>query len=237
MLPLWKGGSFDQYSPHGAKSRWCPDSEAVQDKIRKPRPGAGSIIAAQVPIAQRKRAQRLELDRARVVYRAATRSTDSRTMRACLAPPQVLLVNSAPYLVFVDGDEWDQAACLGVMNSLPFDWQVRRYVEASLEFFKLESMIVPDLTAEQYAVIAKMAARLSAVDERFDQFAQAVGVEVGPLDDAERQRLRVEIDARVAQAWDLTTDDLRLMFTDFTEKAVPPEYREALRDRLEDLIL
>ena len=121
------------------------------------------------------------------------------------------------------------------MNSLPFDWQVRRYVEASLNFFMLESMIVPDLTNEQYAVIAESAARLSAVDERFDQFAQAVGVEVGPLSDVERQRLRVEIDARVAQAWDLTTDDLRLMFTDFTEKAVPHDYRAALLDRLEEL--
>ena len=235
MFPLWKGESFDQYNPHGAESRWCPDSKAVQGKIRKPRPGAGSIIASQVPVAKRKRAQRLELDRARVAYRATTNRTNSRTVLACLIPPQVLLVNSAPYLVFVNGDEHDQAACLGVMNSLPFDWQVRRYVEASLNFFMLESMIVPDLTNEQYAIIAKSAARLSAVDERFDQFAQAVGVEIGPLDDVERQRLRVEIDAWVAQAWDLTIDDLQLMFTDFTEKAVPPEYRAALLARLEEL--
>lgn len=236
MLPLWKGESFDQYNPHGAEARWCPDSNAVQKTIRKPRPGAGSIIANQVPIAKRKRFQRKELDRARVVYRATTNRTNSRTVLACLIPPQVLLVNSAPYLVFVDGDEWDQAACLGVMNSLPFDWQVRRYVEASLNFFMLESMIVPSLTNEQYAVIAESAARLSVVDERFDEFAQAVGVEVGPLEDDERQRLRIEIDARVAQAWNLTSDDLRLMFTDFTERAVPSDYRAALLDRLEELI-
>ena len=121
------------------------------------------------------------------------------------------------------------------MNSLPFDWQVRRYVEASLNFFMLESMVVPHLNEEQHTVIAKSAARLSAVDNRFDQFAQAVGVEVGPLDDNEHRRLRVEIDARVAQAWELTIDDLQLMFTDFTENAVPPEYRAALLARLEEL--
>ena len=121
------------------------------------------------------------------------------------------------------------------MNSLPFDWQVRRYVEASLNFFMLESMIVPYLNDEQFTMIAESAARLSAADERFDEFAQAVGVEVGPLADVERQRLRVEIDARVAQAWNLTTDDLRLMFTDFTKKAMPPDYRAALLNRLEEL--
>ena len=235
MLPLWKGGSFDQYDPRGSESRWCPNNVAVQDKIRKMRPGAGSIIADTVSVTKRRHAQQLELERARVVYRATTRSTDSRTVRACLAPPHILLVNSAPYLVFVDGDEKDQAACLGVMNSLPFDWQVRRYVEASLNFFMLESMVVPHLNEEQHAVIAESAARLSAVDSRFDQFAQAVGVEVGPLDNDEHQRLRVEIDARVAQAWELTIDDLQLMFTDFTENAVPPEYRAALLARLEEL--
>ena len=235
MFPLWKGESFDQYNPHGAEQRWCPDSKAVWAKLRKPQPGAGSLIAKKVLIAKRKHAQRLELERARVVYRATTNRTNSRTVIACLIPPEVLLVNSAPYLVFVDGDERDQAACLGVMNSLPFDWQVRRYVEASLNFFMLESMVVPHLNEEQYTVIAESAARLSAVDSRFDQFAQAVGVEVGPLDEDEQRRLRVEIDAQVAQVWELTIDDLRLMFTDFTEKAVSPEYRAAVLARLEEL--
>ena len=51
-------------------------------------------------------------------------------------------------------------------------------------------------------------------------FARAAGVDVGPLGQAERQRLLVEIDARVAHAWDLTPDDLAVMFDDFTTDAV-----------------
>lgn len=122
------------------------------------------------------------------------------------------------------------------MNSIPFDWQTRRYVgEIHLDFFMLESLVLPALDKENHINIAKVAARLSAVDERFSEFAQAVGVDVGPLSDEERQRLRVEIDALVARAWDLTADDLELMFTDFTLNAVPLDYREDLLARLEEL--
>lgn len=121
------------------------------------------------------------------------------------------------------------------MNSLPFDWQARRYIETNINYYMLESLIVPPLDHTEFYGIAKAAARLSAVDQRFSEFAQAVGVETGPLSDEERQRLRVEIDALVARAWDLTTDDLELMFTDFTLNAVPLDYREDLLARLEEL--
>ena len=30
--------------------------------------------------------------------------------------------------------------CLGLMNSLPFDWQARRFVETNLNFFILEGL-------------------------------------------------------------------------------------------------
>ena len=73
---------------------------------------------------------------------------------------------------------------------------------------------------------------LSAVDDRFAGFAAAVGVSCDPLDPGERQRLRVEIDARVARAWKLTVDDMEVIFRDYTEDAVTPEHREAVVERL-----
>jgi hypothetical protein len=54
--PLWKGESFDQYNPHGAEARVCPESDAVLKTIRKPRPGAGSLLSAEVPVAERGKA-------------------------------------------------------------------------------------------------------------------------------------------------------------------------------------
>jgi len=232
---LWKGESFDRYDPHGAAARRCPANAAVLRKIRKSRPGSGSLIGDHVKLAVRRRAVRSELERARVAFRDVSRSDDSRTTRACLVPPEVLLTNKAPYIAFVDGDEIAQAACLGVLNSLPFDWQARRYVEINMNFFLLESLVVPNLDDADYAAVASAAARLSAVDDRFATFSEAVGVEHGELAADEREHLRIDIDARVARAWRLTRDDLETMFADFTTDAITPAYREALVARLAEL--
>lgn len=233
-LLLWKGDSFDQYQPKGRGARWTVDIEPILEKIRKSRPRV-NLLKDKISLSERRESIILELSRARVSYRRVASRTNSRTIISCLIPPHILLDESAPTITFVLGNEWIQSMYLGIINSLPFDWQARRLVEININYFMLENMIIPDLDDKQSTEIAKSAARLSAVDSRFDQFAQAVGVEVGPLDDDEHRRLQVEIDARVAQAWELTIDDLQLMFTDFTENAVPPEYRAALLVRLEEL--
>ena len=163
------------------------------------------------------------------------RSDDSRTVRACLVPPRVFLTNTAPYLAFLGGDETAPAACLGVMNSLPFDWQARRYAEIHMNFFILEALAVPDLNDDDYTEIARAAARLSAIDKRFATFAEAVGVEHGRLPSSERRRLMAEIDARVARAWKLTEADLETMFTDFSADAASPAYRALVIERRREL--
>ena len=233
--PLWKGESFDQYDPRGAEERRCPVTPALLKKVRGSRPGLGSLLTSEVPLADRKRAVLDELDRARVAFRDVTNRTNTRTILACLVPPGVFLSNTAPYLAFVEGGPAHQATCLGIMNSLPFDWQARRFIEMHASFFLLEGLRLPDLEDREFDAISKAAARLSAVDERFSEFADAINVPVGELSTSERTRLRVEIDARVARAWHLTSDDLRLMYRDFTEDTVKPAYRAMLIDRLEEL--
>ncbi len=232
---LWKGGSFYQYDPHGADARLCPPSEAALKKARKPRPGAGSRVSAETSLEQRAEAVAVELDRSRVAFRDVSRATDSRTLVAALVPSQTFLTNKAPYLSFVDASDRDRACCLGLMNSIPFDWQARRFVETSVNFFILEGLRVPDLSDDDYTAIAQAAARLSCPDDRFGAFGAATGVEVGPLESDERDRLRVEIDARVARAYGLNRDDLEVILEDFTLDAVPEHYRDRLRDQLSQL--
>ncbi len=234
--PLWKGESFEQYDPHGAEARQCPDEEKVRKKVQKPRPGSDSRLADQVPLTVRREAVLSEIGNARVAFRDVSRATDSRTARACLVPPEVFLTNTAPYLAFVDGGNLERSACLGIMNSLPFDWQVRRFVEIHLNYFILEGLSLPKLSDEDFEETARAAAKLSCVDARFDDFAHSLSVEAGPLEEAERVRLRVEIDARVARAWDLSEDELQLLFSDFTLDALPSTYREALTTRLRELL-
>jgi Eco57I restriction-modification methylase len=233
--PLWKGGSFDQFDPHGAEARVCPPSKEALAVACKQRPGLRSLLAKHVSPADRRKAAARTVEGARVAFRDVTNRTNSRTVLACLVPPEHFLVNSAPYLVFVEPSPIAESACLALMNSLVFDWQARRFVEGHVNFFVLEGLKLPSLDDAQIAALAAPAARLSCPDERFADFAKATGVECGPLDEDERLALRADIDARVARAWDLTADELEIVFSDFTRDAVPEAYREAVRKRFAEL--
>lgn len=232
---LWKGESFGQYDPHGHGERSLPLADALMAKVRKPRPGSGSLLAAKLIAAQRRRSVLADIERDRLCLRDVTNRTNSRTVIACLVPKGVFLTNTTPYLSFPTGDALARAACLGIMNSLPFDWQARRFIELHVSFFLLEGLYVPSLTNNDYAEIAHAAARLSAVDDRFADFARETAVECGPMSDSKRADLRVEIDARVARAWGLTPDDLQVICEDFTTNALPPAYRTELTERLMEL--
>ena len=231
---LWKGASFGQYAPHGDPTLVCAYDDKVRKRLRKPFPGRGSLLGKR-SLFRRRSAMCRELTRSRVAFRQVTNRTNTRTVLACLIPEGVLLTDKAPYLTFFHGGESERAACLGILNSLPFDWQARRFVETTLNYFILEGLVVPDLADEDFHAVAEAAARLSAVDDRFADFAEATGVECGHIEEDERSRLRAEIDARVARAWELDENDLDLMFSDFTESAVSTDYREVVRSRLRAL--
>jgi hypothetical protein len=233
--PLWKGESFDQFNPNGNEERPCPASPQALEKQDKPQPGKESLLAKTTTRKQRRTALRRTVGRARVAFRGVSRATDSRTVRASLIPPLHFLTYKAPYLVFMDDDPRAEAGCLGLMNSLPFDWQARRYVEIDLNFFILELLAVPQLGDEDFQAIAIAAARLSCPDGRFKDFAATTGVECGPLDPIERLALRADIDARVARAWSLTPEELEVVFSDFTQAAVGEDYRDRVRLRFTEL--
>ena len=195
-VPFWKGESFDQYDPKGSHQRWCRATPELKAKVRKSgtrtRPGQGSVHATTTHVTLRRKAVQEEIGRARLAFRDQTNRTNSRTILACMIPPGVLLNNKAPYLAFLDGDPASQAACLAVMNSLPFDWQARRYIEMNVNFFLLEGLYLPDLDDAAFNAISRAAARLSAADDRFADFAAAPGVEYGPLSSVDKTRLRIE---------------------------------------------
>ena len=173
---------------------------------------------------------------ARIAFRDVTNRTNSRTVVACLIPPDTPLTHKAPYLVFTE--DWSalaRAAVLGVMNSIPFDWQARRYVETNLTYFILNMLCFPRWGDADWRRIGELAARLSCVDGRFGAFAADAGVEWEPLGEEERDAMRAEIDALAARGYGLDADELRFLFGDFTEKAVTPRYRERVLAAFEGL--
>ena len=128
-----------------------------------------------------------------------------------------------------------QANVLGAINSLPFDWMARRYVETNLNYFILNMLTFPPRDNTPWQRIGELAARLSCVDRRFAKFAAEAGVECGPLTDGQQNDMRAEVDALVARAYGLTEDELRFIFTDFTENAISPAHRRQVLEKFEGL--
>jgi hypothetical protein len=232
---LWKGESIDQHDPHGREARWCPATEAALNKARKPRPGMDSRLAGEVPLSQRRAALHSEVGKIRLGFRRVSRASDSRTVRASLIPAETFLLNSVSYLVFIDGGHRERAACCAVMNSLPFDWQARRFVETDVTYFILELLTVPAFTDAAYEELVILGARLSCPDERFAELAEACGIEPAMLAEDERMALRARVDALLARAYGLAVDDLSVLFADFTVDAVPERHRDLMRGELERL--
>lgn len=233
-IPVWKGRSFDQYDPHGREPAGFGLWTDILKYVQANREGS-SIFKRMFSASLLANSDTHPIHQCRITLRNVTRSSDSRTVKACLVPPRTPLTDKAPCIVFKNWKILDQVGVLAVLNSLPFDWMARRYVETTLNFFILNSLTFPPSDDTPWEQIGSLAARLSCVDDRFAEFATEAEVECGPLTDAERDDMRAEIDALVARAYGLTADELRFIFSDFTVRAVTTAYREQVLSKFESL--
>jgi hypothetical protein len=147
------------------------------------------------------------------------RATDSRTFRAALIPPKVFISNAGPYFLWPRGDEKDEAFLLGTLCSLPLDWYARRFVEINMSFYILDAFPIPRPRRDEplWQRVVALAGRLAAHDDRYRQWARAVGVECGRLEDDEKEDMIQELDAVVAHLYGLNESQLRHIFETFHE--------------------
>jgi hypothetical protein len=154
----------------------------------------------------------------RIAYRRISRVTDSRTVIACLVPPRVLLVTTAPYFVNRFRNFKAEAFLLGVLCSIPFDWHVRRSSELDLTIELLTSMPIPEYDSSDVRCVelASLAASLAATDARFDAWAKANNVPVAEIFSAtQKAQIIARIDRLVGELFGLEDSDLRHMFQTF----------------------
>ena len=233
-IPVWKGRSFDQYDPHGNAPAGYWERDDVLEFVQRKRMGS-SLFKSLFSEDILKDPSTHPIYRCRIAFRDVTNRTNSRTVIACLIPPETPLTHKAPYLVCSEWNVLAYSSSLAVMNSASFNWLARRYVEMNLSYFILNALTFPSLGDTDWDRISRLAAELSCVDERFAKFADEAGVDCGPLPEYQRIDKRAEIDALVAHAYALTADELRFIFTDFTQRAVPPSYRDLVIQKFESL--
>ncbi|CAN5847579.1 hypothetical protein BH20GEM1_BH20GEM1_10220 [soil metagenome] len=223
--PVWKGNTFDRYRPDIAPPVYWAEPAPVLERLQRKRLRSRGVFG-EFPDELLQDPSSLPPRDCRIVFRDVVRATDRRTMKACLAPPRVFAIHKAPQLVWPRGAERDVIQVLAILNSLPYDWLVRRRVETTMAFGLLNALPVPD-AGDSGDRLAALAGRLSCVDDRYAEFAERIGLdEVGPVEDDERAAIEAELDAIVARAYGLSEDDLRVILEDFNEQAVSAVQRE-----------
>ena len=179
--PVYKGESFNLWVPDTHKYYAWADPKTAQDLLQKTRlKGArrkNSPHSEFLPFHSRD-PDTLPCHASRLAFRDVARATDSRTVIACLVPPEVFITNKGPYFLWPRGDEMDQAFLLGVLSSIPLDWYARRVVEASLSFFIINAFPIPrpDRDNVLWKRVVEVAGRLASPDDRFASWAEAAGV-------------------------------------------------------------
>ncbi|HWV56719.1 MAG TPA: hypothetical protein VNZ57_04540 [Longimicrobiales bacterium] len=218
--PVYKGESFDLWTPDtGTYYAWAdPDKVLPVLQQKRVRRGRRSVFA-EFDDRWRSDQQKLPCLRPRIAFRDVTKRDNQRTIIIALVPPNVLLANQAPYLLWPRGDECDEAFLLGVLSSIPLDWYARRFVETHVNFFILNPFPVPRPDREHplWRRVVNLAGRLAALDVRFAEWAEAVGVKLGPLAADEKEDMIHELDAAVAHLYGLAESHLVHIFETFHE--------------------
>lgn len=220
--PVFKGSSFNIWTPDtGDRYAWS-EPEVVLSHLQEKRENSAKYMGSRSAFSafSEEWVKDPETQPAlspRIVFRDVARSTDTRTVIASLIPANIFLTHKAPYLLWPKGDEADQAYLLGVLCSIPLDWYARRFVETNVTYGIFNSFRVPKPGREnrlrQRAV--ELSGRLAAVDDRYAEWAHAVGVDYGPLDEGTKQEKIYELDAVVAHLYGLTRDHVEVIFETF----------------------
>ena len=158
------------------------------------------------------------VDRPRIAFRKISRSDDSRTTISCLLPSGVPATEAAQVVVRGASDVKAEAYLLGVLSSIPFDWAARKWVESNFNFFVMKPLPIPRYLADSALVrrVVLISARLAAVDERYEEWADAVGVAVGTATtEPTKSELIAELDALVSLLYGLTSERVEHVFATF----------------------
>lgn len=206
-LPLIEGRMLQPYRL-GCKA--YVSGEGRSAKWRHLPPG-GSTIQPQFwvqadalsPVVQER------IRRTRVGFCDITGQTNERSMMASIVPPGLVCGNKVPTVEFPNDRSEDRLLLwLAVVNSLPFDWLIRRVVTTTVNYFVLLSIRLPRLEIRSLP-----AQRLIDVSRRL------VDLDTEGVTSSEHcwriADLRAEADAIVASAYGCDEADLRLMLRDF----------------------
>ncbi len=257
--PLREGKHIHQFIAHYAEPTYRLKNAGDEELVRRewlrsghrgPVPADTPRLSGELRLREPHRPGGLEvpIDSYRLGYRDVARATDERTLIAAVIPPGNALGHSVPFFHRSVQDDpkvgyrtlMDAPSMLylcGLLNSLVLDFVVRRKVTAHLTKSIMATLPIPDPSpgSSRRAAIVELAARLTCRSPAFNDLAQALDVQCGPLDHAEDVQLRAELDAHIAHLYGLSRNQLVRVLADFRKSKgegtlVPPDddYKRAV---------
>lgn len=237
VWPVYKGTSFNIWEPDTGVYYDSVDAASITEHLQQKRQSqSGTKLSAFAELSEEvlRDPATLPCRRVRIAFRDVARGTDTRTVVVALIPPDRVIVHQAPYLLQTAGSVRDEAYVLGVLSSMPCDWQARRSVELHLTFDQLSLLTIPD-PGEGHPIrdrVTELAGRLAASDERFRDWAAEVGVPIGKRAEAKSTGGGVEalceLDACVAHLYGLDEDDIAVVYDTFGRPGRWDDRRDAV---------
>ena len=221
--PVYKGASFDLWTSDTGTYYGYADPEPaiawIQSKRLRANKRRGNSPHREFDREHVERRDTLPTFAPRLAFRDVSRATDTRTLRASLVPPNVFLVNQAPYLLWPRGDERDTAFLIGVICSLVLDWYARRFVDKHVNYFVFNPLPIPRPSRDDrgWERVVALAGRLASPDDRYARWAESVGVGCGWIMSDEKEDMIHELDAVVAHLYGLHEAQLVHIFETFHE--------------------
>ena len=235
VWPVYKGTSFNIWEPDTGIYYDSANPDVMIEHLQEKRRSQQRVSTSAFSLLEDSVADdpaTLSCQHPRIAFRNVARATDTRTLVVSLIPGRRVITNHAPYLLQLSGSRSDEAFVLGVLSSMPLDWQVRRTVELNMTFDQLGRLSIPDpgkghLVRDRITEIAGM---LAAQDDRFAEWAADVGVPVGSVDvgggGGGRECLLAELDACVAFLYELDETDIAVVYDTFGRSGQWDERRD-----------
>ncbi|OKH17066.1 Eco57I restriction-modification methylase domain-containing protein [[Limnothrix rosea] IAM M-220] len=235
-LPLYEGKMIHQFTHQFAEPRyWVDEKEGRQAIIGKKGTDSG---------------QTLDYQNYRLVHRRISSGTNERTLIACILPEKTFCGDTAqPAKKRMD---YRISLCItSFLNSLIVDYQIRQRVTNHCDMHFMYGLTIPRLQKgdQWFDEIVERAAKLICTTPEFDDLAAEVGLtpdprlleEVGDLntsrygvtDEAERGKLRAELDGIIAHLYGLTEKEFTHILSTFP--IVAEETKQAALKAFQDL--
>lgn len=213
-LELYEGKMIHQFTHRFGESRYWVDEKE----------GRAAMLGR-----EKDSGQLLDYQKYRLGIRAVASNTNAHSLICSALPTNVFCGNSVLSSQDLFSNYSNLVFCISLLNSSVVDWMLRNKVSQNINMFFIYQLPIPRLTEEdpEFMPIVERASKLICTTREFDDLALEVGLRdhtEGVTDEAERAKLRAELDGMIAHLYGLTEEEFVHVLSTF------PLVRQSVKD-------